>query len=198
MGRGMLQSMVVVSVLACGSPQQPGGTGGGGQAGGSGVAGGSGAAGGAGQAGGAGGGGGSAFAGDSCDNQRAVTLSAQGSDFVGSAVSDNALATPSVTVSCAQRSRDVVFKLDVPRAGTLHLTVTPHGTGGNVHLDPVISIFSGATCAAAAETACSDSGAIDAAETLIRQVQAGPVWVWISSADPTESGAEFDLAVLLD
>lgn len=145
-----------------------------------------------------GGGGGSSFAGDTCDTQRTITLTAMGTDYVGNAISDNSLATPTVTPSCAQRSRDVVFKIITPIAGSLHVTVTPHGTGGNLHLDPVVSLFEGATCAAAVSTACSDSGAIDASETVIKQVAAGPLWVWISSADPTESGAEFDVSVLLD
>jgi hypothetical protein len=145
-----------------------------------------------------GGGGTSGFEGDTCDNQRTIALTQMGTDYVGSSVSDTSLATANITPTCAQRTKDVVYKVVVPVTGSLHVTVTPHGTGGSVHFDPVISLFTGATCAAATSAACSDSGAIDASETLIQQVQAGPVWIWISGADPSDSGSEFDVNVLLD
>ncbi len=174
----------------------------GGSAGGAAGGGGSGAAGGSAggsAAGGAGGGGGSSgFAGDACGNQRTLALTQMGTDYVGTAISDTSLATADVTPTCGPKTKDVVFKVVAPVAGSLHVTVTPHGTGGSVHFDPVISVFTGASCAAAASAACGDTGAVDAAETLIQQVPAGTVWVWISGADPADTGSEFDVNVLLD
>lgn len=145
-----------------------------------------------------GGGGTSGFAGDACDNQRVLALTQSGTEFHGSAISDTSLATPNISPTCGQRTKDVVFKVDVPMTGSLHVTVTPHGTGGNVHFDPVISLFTGASCAVATSAACTDMGAVDASETLIQQVSAGPVWVWISGADSQDTGAEFDVEVVLD
>ena len=160
---------------------------------------GGGAAGGsAGGSGGSGGGGSSGFDGDACGNQRTIALTQMGTDYVGTAISDTSLANADVTPTCAQKTKDVVFKVVAPVAGALHVTVTPHGTGGSVHFDPVISIFTGASCAVASSAACGDSGAIDAAETLIQQIPAGTVWVWISGADPADTGSEFDVSILLD
>lgn len=191
MSKRTMKALLLTCALGatgCGGAMQTtdAGTGGGGGA----TGGGSGATG--------GGGGGSSFAGDACDTQRVIALSASGGNYVGSAISDTSLATATISPTCAQRTRDVVFKVEAPVAGALHVTVTPHGTGGTVHFDPVISLFTGASCAVATSAACSDSGAVDASETLIQQVPAGPVWVWISGADPSESGSEFDVAVLLD
>lgn len=192
-----------LSLVACGSmnPGKDAGSGGGGglfTGGGGGTATGGGTGGGATGGGGGATGGGSGFEGDTCDNQRTITLTQMGTDYVGTSVSDTSLATANITPSCAQKTKDVVYKIVAPVAGSLHVTVTPHGTGGNVHFDPVISLFTGSSCAVATSAACSDTGAIDASETLIQQVQAGTVWVWISSADPSESGSEFDVNVLLD
>lgn len=189
----MLLSLALVACGGGGSGVLDAGNGGGSAGGGTG----GGTAGGSG--GGSGGGGGSSgFAGDACGNQRTITLTQMGTDYVGTAISDTSLATADVTPACAQKTKDVVFKIVAPVAGALHVTVTPHGTGGTIHFDPVVSLFTGASCAVATSAACSDSGAIDAAETLIQQIPAGTVWVWISGADPADTGSEFDVNVLLD
>jgi len=140
----------------------------------------------------------SGFAGDECGNQVVVALTSVPNGFTGSSISDVSLATPSVTPSCGPRSKDVVFKIVAPMAGSLHVTVTPHGTDAYVHFDPVISIFTGATCAVATSASCGDTGGIDSSETLIQQVPAGPVWIWVSDADVTDTGSEFSVSVLLD
>jgi hypothetical protein len=194
--------VLTLSLTACGgvgSNKDAGAGGGGGSLFTGGGGGTSGGGSGGGTGGGTGGGdAGSGFAGDACDTQRTVALSLVATEYRGSAISDTSLATPSITPSCAQKTKDVVFKLDAPTAGTLRVTVTPHGTGGSVHFDPVISVFTGASCAAAVSAACSDSGAVDAAETLTTQVSAGPLWVWVSGADPSESGSEFDVNFVLN
>lgn len=196
MFRLMAVTAFAMGLLACGGGGNTGGTGGGTAGSGGGTAGSGGGSGGG--SAGTGGGVASTFEGDACDKQRVVTLTAQGTDFVGSSISDTSLATPTITPSCGQKTKDVVFKIVIPQAGSLHLTATPHGTGGTTHFDPVISLYTGATCVAATSAVCSDNGAIDAAEQLVHQVAAGTVWVWVSTADPSESGSEFDFTVLLD
>jgi hypothetical protein len=122
-----------------------------------------------------------------------------GLDWSGTAIADNSSATPTETPSCAQKSKDIVFKVVVPEAGVMRIKATPHASSNpNAHFDPVIAIFTGSSCAASTELACGDKGAIDAPEELIQNVTTGPLWIWVSSADPTETGGEFDLSVLLD
>ena len=138
----------------------------------------------------------SSFPGDACDTQLTVVLADHGAGYIGGATSDNAYATATVHPTCQPYpSRDLVFKVVMPKAGMATISAAPHGLSGNEHFDPVVSLYTGASCAVATEAACKDNGAIDAVETLTYPVQAGPVWIWISSADPAESGGEFDLTV---
>lgn len=153
---------------------------------------------GGGQAGGGSAGGSSGFAGDTCDTQRTIALSLAAGQYEGAAISDLSLASPTITPTCGQRTRDLVFKVVAPIAGTMRITVSPHGTGGMVHFDPVISLYPGMTCVNSTSSVCVDTGGIDSPETLSRQVSAGTVWFWVSTADPSESGSEFDVEVKLN
>jgi hypothetical protein len=195
----------VAMLAACGQPANGGSNGGGSNGGGSSAGGGTASSGGGSGGGGggtaAGGGGGSAgLLGDTCGNQVIVALNRPdaGLDWKGTAIADNSVAAANTTLSCAQKSKDLVFKVVAPEAGVIRIKATPHALSGNDHFDPVIAIFTGATCVAATELACGDMGAIDASEELIKNVTAGPLWIWVSSADPAETGGEFDLSVLLD
>lgn len=150
-----------------------------------------------GSAGGSAAGGSAGFAGDTCDTQRTVALTLRAGQYEGAAISDLSLASPTITPSCSQKTRDLVFKVVAPIAGMLRATVSPHATGGMVHFDPVISLYQGQSCVNSTSAQCADTGGVDSPEILTAPVTAGTVWLWVSTADPSESGSEFDLEVIL-
>jgi hypothetical protein len=86
----------------------------------------------------------------------------------------------------------------LPQAGQVTITATPNDLGPTQDLAPVITVTTGASCVAATEAACMTTTALDSATTLTKSLPAGPIWIWISNADPANTGSPFKLQVALE
>jgi hypothetical protein len=177
---------VVLVVIGCGSGAGTGGGGGGAGGGG----GGSGATGG-------GGGGGNTDAGipgDSCGSQITLSLTQDAGTWWASATGDTTPARNDVTSSCTHTgmaTHDLVYKVVAPADGFATLTVIPKAGLP----EPVVGLWTGASCATATELLCKNT--LQTAATVQSQVSQGPFWIWVTDFEAVDNGS-FDLTVQFD